>query len=171
MAKKKPSERKRPQIGDVIEIPTPEGIAYAWYTHKNEKWGEFIQIFKGLYPEPQSDLSNVLCQPLPYGTFYDLTWSIKQTEVRIVENVPLTEEQVKLPLFKKANCELRSWKALSWSLWDGKDYQNLDYLAPEYYDLPCLEIPSYLAIVEHIVQGWTNADFVKRSGIGKKPDT
>ncbi len=30
--------RVRPRLGDIIEVPTPSGFAYAHFTHKHEQY-------------------------------------------------------------------------------------------------------------------------------------
>jgi hypothetical protein len=42
--------RKRPRIGDVVEISTPRGLAYAQFTHKHvtpPKFGALIRVAPG----------------------------------------------------------------------------------------------------------------------------
>ena len=44
--------RKRPRIGDVVEISTPRGLAYAQFTHKHDappKFGALIRVAPGYY--------------------------------------------------------------------------------------------------------------------------
>ncbi|MEJ2437996.1 MAG: hypothetical protein P8Y35_08590 [Sulfurovaceae bacterium] len=40
---------KRVKFGDVIEIVTSKGYAYAQYTHKDSMMGALLRIFKGIY--------------------------------------------------------------------------------------------------------------------------
>jgi hypothetical protein len=46
---KRASERVRPQLGDVIEIETSQGLAYAQYTHEHReppRYGSLLRITK-----------------------------------------------------------------------------------------------------------------------------
>jgi hypothetical protein len=40
---------KRPLIGDVIEIPTAKGLAYAHYTHQHPTHGGLVRVFDALF--------------------------------------------------------------------------------------------------------------------------
>ena len=54
--------RQRPKIGDVIEIATPKGFAYAQFTHDHPMRGEVLRILPGLYASRPADLA-ALVQP------------------------------------------------------------------------------------------------------------
>ena len=47
---------KRIKPGDVIEIPTSRGLAYAQYALKKEQWGALIRILAGFFEERPTDL-------------------------------------------------------------------------------------------------------------------
>ncbi|MEJ2528408.1 MAG: hypothetical protein P8Y49_10155 [Sulfurovaceae bacterium] len=47
---------KRVKFGDVIEIVTSKGYAYAQYTHKDSMMGALLRIFKGIYVKKQPSI-------------------------------------------------------------------------------------------------------------------
>ena len=40
---------KRPKIGDIIEIPTRSGFAYAQFTHKHNLYGALLRVYNTIY--------------------------------------------------------------------------------------------------------------------------
>lgn len=40
---------KRPKIGDIIEIPTRLGFAYAQFTHKHSMYGALLRVYNTVY--------------------------------------------------------------------------------------------------------------------------
>jgi hypothetical protein len=52
---------KPPRLGDVIEIPTDRGLAYAQYTHEAKGFYEsLIRVLLGLFASRPSDLRSLV---------------------------------------------------------------------------------------------------------------
>ena len=69
------AKRKRPQLGDVIEIKIPKGFAYAQYTHKHEKpprYGALIRVLPGLFQSRPSEFTSLVRQPERFFVFFPL---------------------------------------------------------------------------------------------------
>jgi hypothetical protein len=65
VSRKQPHERVRPQIGDVIEIPTPRELAYAQYTQEHReppRHGSLLRVLPGLYGRRPDDLRTLVEQ-------------------------------------------------------------------------------------------------------------
>lgn len=45
---------KRPKIGDIIEIPTRSGFAYAQFTHKHNLYGALLRVYNTIYQTKQA---------------------------------------------------------------------------------------------------------------------
>lgn len=60
------------KFGDIIEIPTKRGYAYAQYTHKDKMMGALIRVFKGFYSNRPKDFTEVVRQPIQFSTFFPL---------------------------------------------------------------------------------------------------
>jgi hypothetical protein len=80
------TKRKRPQIGDVIEIETPAGLGYAQYTHEHReppRFGSLLRVLPGIFAERPSDFKPLLVQDERFSIFFPLgaarsmrrTWS------------------------------------------------------------------------------------------------
>lgn len=62
-ARSKHVMRKRAKIGDVIEIDTGDGLAYAHYSHKHKPFGALLRVFNRRYPERPADLAAMVAGP------------------------------------------------------------------------------------------------------------
>jgi hypothetical protein len=51
---------RRLKVGDVIEIETRQGLAYAQYTHRVEGMGYLIRVVEGTFQTRPSDLAAVV---------------------------------------------------------------------------------------------------------------
>jgi hypothetical protein len=67
-----PRKRPRAQVGDVFEIVTQKGLAYAQYSHWHDQYGELIRVLPGLYSARPNELCGVVGVPERYFVFYTL---------------------------------------------------------------------------------------------------
>ena len=84
MSPRQRRKRRRPRIGDVLEIATPQGFAYAQFTHDHPMEGELLRILPGLYATRPADLAALVQQPERYVTFYALRAILSDDEVTVV---------------------------------------------------------------------------------------
>jgi hypothetical protein len=117
---KLPSERKRPRIGDVIEIATPAGVAYAQYTHEHRdppRYGSLLRILPGLYETPPH-VTALVQQEERFRVFFPLGAALNRGIFRIVanEDVPLSKQA--FPLFRSRTV-VKDVGAGPWYMWDG----------------------------------------------------
>ena len=63
----------RPKFGDIIEIETSKGLAYAIYTHRHvkpPKYGAVIQVFDHLYDSRPTEIAEIAGNPVRFATFF-----------------------------------------------------------------------------------------------------
>ena len=98
-------------IGDVVEITTSNGFAYAQITHDHPKYGAVLRILPGLYESRPVDLAALVRQRERYVTRYALHYALRQilmdnelNEVRelaiVNEYFPVPERNRRFPLFR-----------------------------------------------------------------------
>jgi hypothetical protein len=150
-------KRKRPKIGDVIEIPTPKGLAYAQYTHNNRLYGYLIRVLPGFYEKRPTDFSELVRQKECYFVFFILGVAASQGLVKIVANEPIPSQSRKFPLFRTGAHDTEG-RVPNWWLWDGKREWFIGELKPEHYQLPIAEIWTDVFLVDRITQGWKPED-------------
>jgi len=113
---------KRAKFGDVLEIPTKKGLAYALYTHRHidpPKFGALLRIFKGFYSARPTDFTKVLNENVRFTTFFPLQAAMNKGIFEIVANVSIPVSLQNFPIFKcnnKINAELYDD---GWWIWDG----------------------------------------------------
>ena len=54
------------KTGDIFEIPTAKGFAYAQYTHEHPQLTSLIRVFEGLYPSPPDDWGKIVEGPVQF---------------------------------------------------------------------------------------------------------
>ena len=143
----------RPQVGDVIEIPTPKGLAYAQYTHKHRNYGELLRVFRGFHelrPEQFDDL--VRAEP-QFSTCFPLGPACAKRLVRIVASELISVAHKDFPTFRAAVMgKDGAWG--TWWLWDGEKEWPVGKLSPGMELLPLRGIIDDTLLVERIVNGW-----------------
>jgi hypothetical protein len=118
VTKKRPEERKRPQIGDVVEIETPRGFGYAQYTHNHRdppQYGQLLRVLPGLYPQRRSDFADLVVQEERFWVFFPLGPALNRGIFRIVANEAVPEAKRCFPIFGSL-----SGDGTVWWMWDGK---------------------------------------------------
>lgn len=150
------SARARTQAGDVIEIRTPRGLAYAQATHEDRAWGWVLRILPGFYAERPRDLRSLVSTQHRYVTFFPLTQAVTRRIVEIIgrEDVPGAARM--FPMFRVAGLpDPKTGEIRDWSLWDGKRERDVARLTAEQRQLPILEVVNDTLLIERLVSDWT----------------
>jgi hypothetical protein len=147
---------KRVEIGDVMEIPTPKGLAYAQYSHLNEEMGALLRVLPGFYALRPDDLQAVAAQPERYFTFFPLQAAIRQGIFEIVGHAAVPAQSRKFPVFRPIGGISNTGQALNWWLWDGrKEWFVGEHLSDEHKRLPPGIVMTDVTLVDRLTRGWT----------------
>ena len=148
-------KRTRPQIGDVIEIPTPSGLAYAHYTHKHDsppKYGALLHVLPGLHKSRPKEFSGLVTQQPQFITFFPLGAACNRGIVNVVANEPIPPHAKAFPIFRS---RVKTPEGSGpWWLWDGKSEWKVGALEPGMESFPIRGIWNDTLLVERIIQGW-----------------
>jgi hypothetical protein len=68
----------QPKIGDIVEIKTARGLAYAQYINKHKMYGALLRLLNGLYERRPSDLGSLASSETRFVTFFPLAAAAKQ---------------------------------------------------------------------------------------------
>jgi hypothetical protein len=85
-------QRRRPQIGDLIEIETPRGYAYAQYVHKHReppRMGSLIRQLPGFYRERPDNFNALVDAEGRFSVFFPLGAALNRGIFRIVASEPV----------------------------------------------------------------------------------
>ncbi len=152
--------RRRPRIGDVVEIETPRGLAYAQYTHKHPMWGGLIRVLPGLYSERPADFAGLVEAEEQFSVFFPLGAAAARGIVKIVANAPVPARKRAFPLFRDGVQSPTTGRVETWWLWDGEREWRIGRLRPEQRDFPIREVWNDTLLIERIVEGWRSRDEV-----------
>lgn len=145
---------KRPNIGDVIEIDTGQGFAYAHYSHKHKLWGYLLRVYSRLYLERPSDLAAAVAREPTFHTFFPLGSFVLRGVVVAVGHVPLSEEAKKFPRFRNGNPDL-SGKVRGWSIWDGEHSVHVGPATDEVRKMSQLGLCDGVFLIDQVLTGYT----------------
>lgn len=138
-------------MGDVIQILTSEGVAYAQVTHKHPEFGYLIRIFSGFHNTRPKDFSAVVSCPVQLSAFFPVQSAVNQGLLSVVDNTPVPESLQVFPTFRSRN----GGPGGSIWLWSGGDAVRLDRcLLPEELTYPTEGIISAPLLVERIEKNY-----------------
>lgn len=157
--------RKRPRIGDVIEIATPKGLAYAQYTHSHTdppRYGALIRVLPGLYPSRPTAFTEIVNQCERFSVFFPLGAACNRGIVIIVGTYDIPGWARTFPVFRSEAYPIvrpESYSGpFSWWLWDGTRRWRVSELSPAQRAFPILSVWNDTMLIDRIVSNWAPAD-------------
>lgn len=152
-----PKRKAKPVIGDVVEIATPQGLAYAQYSHDSERLGTLLRILPGLYRERLGDLAAVVALPERFFTFFPLAAAVSQGIVHIIGHQPVPDRARSFPLMRMTGARDKRGGVLDWWLYDGNREWRIGQLAPGQEQLSIAAIWNDTLLIDRIMSSWTPA--------------
>ncbi len=151
-------KNKRLRIGDVIEIQTPLGLAYAQFSHQDEQFGHLLRVLPSICEQPPESFKEMVNLKERFYVFFPLSAALSQGIVHRVANEDVPSWAQKFPLMRKAGWRDDSGKVLNWWLWDGEKEWQVDSLTPEQESLSLAQIWNDTLLIERIVEGWSPSE-------------
>lgn len=141
--------------GEVLEIQTERGLAYAQYTHQVAGYGELITAFEGFHatrPDPLRATSS----PVQFQLITLVDHAVRRRFMTPIGAAPIPPSVRAFPVFRHRP----PWSD-RWAFWDGKRewqaaWDELD--DAELRDLPDLTIYPPAGVAPKIARGWRLAD-------------
>ena len=144
------------KLGDIIEISTPKGLAYAQYTQKHPLMGNLIRVKEGFYENRPPSLSTLAGKKNRIIVFVPLKAMADREMVHIVGNEPIPVQDQKLPVFRNG-IRNKMDGTMKWWLWDGEKEWPIGYhLTEEQKHYPLLGTWNDTLLVDRITSGWTH---------------
>jgi hypothetical protein len=158
------TDRVRPRIGDVIEIPTAQGLAYAQFTQKHAApphYGALIRVLPGIFPGRPSEFSGLVGQPPVFMTFFPLGAACNRGIVKVVASEPIPPHASAFPIFRNSHRDRAGRRVGPWFLWDGQREWRVESLTEQQLrDYPPLGVWNDTLLVERILAGWRHENDV-----------
>ncbi len=146
---------KKIRLGDIVEIPTARGIAYAQLCNTHPQYGALIRVLPGFFDARPSDFGDVACQPEKFVTFFPLQAAVNRKIVEIVGNASVPEFARAFPLFRSGVEDPATRKVKLWWFWDGEKEWRVGDITLEQRKMPLRGIWNDTLLVERIEAGWT----------------
>ena len=161
---------KRAKVGDVIELPTSQGLAYIQYStvDDNRENGPLVRVLPGLLDERPQNLTDLVQQKERFFAYVDVGGLIRRPGVRIIGNFPVPERAQGIPMMKvplHVQGEEDIFISQKWFLTDGIDEWYVGELTPEQEELSIEEDLWYEDLVDRIESGWSPRDYVKKDQV------
>jgi hypothetical protein len=151
--------RSIPRIGDVIEIPTLKGLAYAQYTHKHSIYGSLLRIFSSTFASRPHDFTSLVTQEPQFSTFFPLGTACKRGIFGVVASEQISSALASFPTFR-AGVANKQGKIDTWWLWDGEQETKIGTLTPSMMSYPIRGVINDTLLVERIVSGWRHENVI-----------
>jgi hypothetical protein len=146
----------RAHIGDIIEIPTSDGLAYAQYTHQHATRGGLIRVFEPLFSERPKDFSSLITKPIRFSTFFPVRAAINRGVFKIVAHEQIAPHNQAFPVFRGGSIDPQTKKVHMWWFWDGERSWKVGKITSEHRKLPIEEVWTAPLLIDRIQSGWTS---------------
>jgi hypothetical protein len=146
---------KRVQIGDIIEIPTAKGLAYAQYTHQHRTHGGLIRVFDALFDGRPDDFLKLVNGTVRFSTFFPVAAAIKRGVFNVVDHENVAPHNQLFPVFRNGVTDPKTKKVAVWWFWDGEREWKVGTIAPEQRKMPIVGVWNDTLLIERIESGWT----------------
>jgi Domain of unknown function (DUF4259) len=155
--------RLRLKLGDIVEIYTSRGLAFAQYVNRHTKlpnYGTLMRILPGIFPERPLDFEPTVNAEGSYCCFWQISSDLAGGKIQIVANVAIPKQHRKMPLFKWGMLTLRTGGVSDWEIWNPKvrKLRPIAQLSEEQKDFPILDFVSLEDVTMRIENGWHPRD-------------
>jgi len=142
-----------PEIGDIIEIPTSNGFAYAQYTHRHDKFGALLRVLDGFFKSRPKEFDALVKRKHRFVIFFPLGAALRRKIFPIVGHAEVPDDAKDFPIFRSGAVG-KNGKVATWWLWDGKKEWRIGHLTPEQRRLPIRGVVNYAALIQMIDSFW-----------------
>ena len=149
--------RKRPRIGDVVEIATKAGAAWAQYINRHAGFGDLLRVIGAA--DGAEDPAGIARRSTQFATFFPLGAACRRGIARIVGPAPIPSEWQEFPRFRQAlRLDPSSKAPCNWRIWDGQREWTVPELDEEQRRYPLRVIMNDTLLVERVLSGWRAED-------------
>lgn len=144
----------RIKIGDVVEVQTSKGLAYAHFTHKHAEYGNLLRVFRRFFEVRPTDFQGLVNSEPAFVCFFPLAAAINLKIVEIAGNAPIPAAALNFPLFRSGLPFPGEQRVSDWWLWDGGKSWRIGEITDEQRKLSILGIWNDTLLVERLESDW-----------------
>jgi len=94
---------KKVKLGDILQVLTSKGVAYAQVTHKNPEYGFLIRVFSGFHNKHPASFADMVQGSVQFSAFFVVQSAVNQGLISVVGNVQIPEKLQAFPTFRSRN--------------------------------------------------------------------
>ncbi|HEX4119712.1 MAG TPA: hypothetical protein VH619_03710 [Verrucomicrobiae bacterium] len=150
--------KPRIKIGDIVEIRTRKGKAYAQYYHHHSSppgYGALLRVLPGFFSERPANFHDLAKKRESFSTFFALQAAVNRGLVQIAASTEVPAYAKSFPLFRSGIPNPETGKIEMWWLWDGTNAWRIGGLNEDQLDLPIRGVIGYPLLLDYIETGWT----------------
>ena len=140
--------------GDIIEIPTANGLAYAQYTLRHEEYGALIRILDGFFQSRPQDFTGLVNRRHKFVTFFPLSAAVNLKIFNIVGHSDIPDKVQTFPLVNSEVPLLDRKSRDEWQ-WGGDRLWRIGALSAEKLCSSRRELVNSASLALMIESGWT----------------
>ena len=126
----------KPKIGDIIEIKTRCGYAYALYTHEHKMFGSLLRVFGLVNSSRPNSFDDLIAREPQFETFFPLAAALARGVVSAAGRVEIPLRLRRFPVFRDGVADPKTGKVPNWWLWDGEKEWLIGNLSEEQAKYP-----------------------------------
>lgn len=144
----------KPKVGDIVEIRTSNGLAYAQISHVHDMYGTLLRIMPHFFAARPRIFSEIIQGKEKFAAFVALNAPVKKRLMAIVGNEPVPLDAMRFPIFRVLMPNLVTKRAENWGLWDGKKSWKVDKLSDEQQRFPDAGVWGDELLIERLENDW-----------------
>lgn len=114
------TNKPRVALGDLFEIRTRRGLAYAQLSHEHSEAGRILRVLPGFFPSRPPDLDAIVAGETAWFAQLNPVYALAQgTFSGIVGRYQIPEHAQEFPGFKDAERDPRTGAIKGWEVWKG----------------------------------------------------
>lgn len=153
---------RRVQIGDIVEIPSAKGFAYAQYTHTKPALGALIRVMPGFYATRPTDFDPIMAGKERFCIFLPLQQAVSRGIFQIVARAGVPRHAQGFPVLRGDGFTDREGRVHDWWIWDGDREWRVASLTPEQRGLSPREVWNDTLLIQRVEEEWTPEQEVAR---------
>jgi hypothetical protein len=147
-----------PKSGDIVEVRTSRGLAYAQLKHKHRTFGSLIRLIDGFHESRPSDLEALAAGCTRFVTFFPLGAAVRRGFVVIIGNASIPVDAKEFPVFRDGVADPKTKSVAIWWLWDGEKEWRVGTLTDQQKKYPIRAVWNDTLLVSRLESGWTPED-------------
>jgi hypothetical protein len=145
------------RIGDVLEVPTPRGLAYVQYTHYQKPLGTLIRVLPGFHQSKPTDFVELAKAKELYFVFCPIQTLVNQGLLQVASNECVPDSAVRFPPMRRRGFVrplAKGGGVSSWIIVEGKEERRVEKLTAVQARLSIASSWNLGMLVERLTEGW-----------------